>query len=149
MNIHSWQEFEPFEDEICRMDCGNFGESAWGPATWKAMFNNRKLLVILHPVADKVLAGFVVAAYAGNEGELLKICVESKHRQKGAGSLLLTRLNRGLVAKEVGKLFLEVRDDNESATRLYQKFGFEEIGRRSRYYSHPVCDAVLYSLNLR
>jgi len=45
-------------------------------------------------------------------------------------------------------VFLEVRESNTAARRLYQKLGFEETGRRKSYYSNPVEDAVLYTRHL-
>jgi ribosomal-protein-alanine N-acetyltransferase len=38
--------------------------------------------------------------------------------------------------------FLEVKASNKGAQRLYAKLGFEEVGRRRRYYSDG-SDAVL------
>ena len=42
------------------------------------------------------------------------------------------------------KIFLEVRESNQPARRLYEKHGFREIGRRRRYYQNPLEDAILY-----
>jgi len=42
-------------------------------------------------------------------------------------------------------IFLEVRESNTGARRLYEEFGFRETGRRKAYYTNPSEDAVLYS----
>lgn len=42
-------------------------------------------------------------------------------------------------------VFLEVRESNMAARRLYEKLGFAETGRRRGYYANPPEDAVLYS----
>jgi ribosomal-protein-alanine N-acetyltransferase len=39
--------------------------------------------------------------------------------------------------------YLEVRESNVAAQRLYAGFGFREVGRRRRYYQRPVEDAVV------
>jgi len=36
-----------------------------------------------------------------------------------------------------------VRASNTAAQALYRQFAFEPIGVRSRYYTHPVEDAVI------
>jgi ribosomal-protein-alanine N-acetyltransferase len=43
----------------------------------------------------------------------------------------------------VAAVFLEVRESNLPAQRLYEAIGFREVGRRRRYYQRPVEDAVV------
>jgi ribosomal protein S18 acetylase RimI-like enzyme len=43
---------------------------------------------------------------------------------------------------------LEVRADNQVAQRMYQGFGFEQVGIRKGYYQPSDTDAVLMVLNL-
>jgi ribosomal-protein-alanine N-acetyltransferase len=43
-------------------------------------------------------------------------------------------------------VFLEVRDSNEPAKRMYGKFGFEILGTRKNYYVSPAEDAVIMVL---
>ena len=40
-------------------------------------------------------------------------------------------------------LYLEVRESNDAARRLYASRGFEEVGRRRKYYRRPVEDAIV------
>ena len=40
-------------------------------------------------------------------------------------------------------IYLEVRESNEAASQFYLKNGFEEYGRRAKYYKDPIEDAVL------
>ena len=41
--------------------------------------------------------------------------------------------------------FLEVRQSNEAAKRLYEKLGYSPIGVRKRFYEKPVEDAIVMS----
>jgi ribosomal-protein-alanine N-acetyltransferase len=41
-------------------------------------------------------------------------------------------------------IFLEVRESNLAAQKLYQSCGFEQYSRRKAYYSDPAEDALLY-----
>jgi ribosomal-protein-alanine N-acetyltransferase len=38
---------------------------------------------------------------------------------------------------------LDVRESNSVAIRLYDQYGFREIGRRKKYYRFPVEDAII------
>lgn len=40
-------------------------------------------------------------------------------------------------------LFLEVRQSNQNAQRLYHYFGFEIVGKRPNYYHQPIEDAII------
>jgi [ribosomal protein S18]-alanine N-acetyltransferase len=78
-------------------------------------------------------------------GELhvITISVHPRYRGLGLGEwLLLTLLEEGrkLAAEEAT---LEVRVSNFVAQSLYQKYGFEEVGRRSGYYSNNGEDALI------
>jgi len=41
------------------------------------------------------------------------------------------------------RILLEVRESNRPARRLYEKHAFREVGRRLKYYNHPLEDAIL------
>ena len=43
-------------------------------------------------------------------------------------------------------VFLEVRESNQAARALYEKWAFLESGRRPRYYKDPEEDAILIAL---
>jgi ribosomal-protein-alanine N-acetyltransferase len=51
-------------------------------------------------------------------------------------------------AKRLGArlAFLEVRASNDGAREMYRRFGFEETGRRPRYYRDNAEDAILMTL---
>ena len=92
--------------------------------------------------SDAVL-GYVVAWFAADEGEIANLAVREPTRRRGIGSALLDgALAEGLRRGAIN-MYLEVRESNEAARRLYASRGFEEIGRRKRYYRHPVEDAVV------
>jgi ribosomal-protein-alanine N-acetyltransferase len=60
--------------------------------------------------------------------------VDPRHRQQGVGTTLLRALLATAEVAEVATLFLEVRPSNTAALRLYEKFGFNEVGVRNNYY---------------
>ncbi|HSG48549.1 MAG TPA: ribosomal protein S18-alanine N-acetyltransferase, partial [Longimicrobiales bacterium] len=92
--------------------------------------------------------GYFVLWCILDQGELANIAVTEGHRGKGYGAFLLQRVVD--VAKERGveALYLEVRVSNASATKLYKAFGFTEVGRRKKYYDHPVEDGRVMMLRV-
>jgi ribosomal-protein-alanine N-acetyltransferase len=69
-----------------------------------------------------------------DEVHLLNITVKPESQGCGLGLRLLEHLMKQGRAMGAGECFLEVRDSNRAAYRLYERFGFNEIGRRRDYY---------------
>ena len=94
------------------------------------------------------VAGFLVSRRVASDLEILNFAVRGDCRRKGAGSLLLRAAlewGRGFRAE---KAFLEVRESNSAALRFYEQHNFRVTGRRSRYYSAPLEDALLLETSL-
>ena len=89
----------------------------------------------------KTAVGYCCVQSVLDEAELLRIAVRREWRGAGIGRALLQDMKRTLTAEHIAKLFLEVRETNLAARRLYQTEGFEEIAVRKKYYGTE--DAVI------
>jgi ribosomal-protein-alanine N-acetyltransferase len=69
-----------------------------------------------------------------DEAHLLNITIKPESQGRGFGLLLLERLMQRAMELKAGECFLEVRASNQLAYRLYERYGFNEIGRRRDYY---------------
>lgn len=78
--------------------------------------------------------GFALGRVVAGEAELLLLAVSKDAQRRGIGRLLVQRFADVAQARGARTLFLEVRDGNP-AVRLYDTFGFREIGRRPKYYT--------------
>lgn len=81
-----------------------------------------------------------------DQGELANIAVAPEARGRGLGSRLLDHFIEVARGRGVGRLFLEVRESNQVALRLYASRGFHRIGRRRGYYERPREDALVLEL---
>ena len=91
-----------------------------------------------------------IAGYCGmwtvlGEGNITNIAVSPAYRRSGVAEALLKELERRARLKDVTIFFLEVRQSNEAAKRLYEKLGYSPIGVRKRFYEKPVEDAIVMS----
>jgi ribosomal-protein-alanine N-acetyltransferase len=84
--------------------------------------------------AGKVL-GFTLARAASDEVELLLIVVDSRLRGRGIGRLLVEKVAADARSRGATAMYLEVRENNVPARRLYQSLGFIDVGRRANYYT--------------
>ena len=87
--------------------------------------------------------GYVVAWFAADQGEIANLAVAPAGWGAGIGRRLLDAALTAAMARGAAAVYLEVRDSNDRARRLYLSSGFEEIGRRRRYYRRPVEDAIV------
>lgn len=103
---------------------------------------------LLAAVDGERLVGYAVCWTILDQAELGNVAVAPDHRGRGLGrrlvEVVLARV-RGRGAKEC---FLEVRESNHGAQTLYRECGFEVVGRRRRYYSSPVEDALVMRAKL-
>ncbi len=94
------------------------------------------------------VAGYLLAARAADEADVLSFAVAPDWRQRGLGRVLLDACLRSLGAEGVRRLTLEVRSGNRAARALYAGCGLAPVGRRRRYYGDGE-DAVLYGIELQ
>ena len=80
------------------------------------------------------VCGFSLLRTVADEAELLLLAVSKDSQSQGIGGALLDHfIDQGREAG-LARLHLEVRDGNP-AVAMYQAFGFEEEGRRRKYYT--------------
>lgn len=83
------------------------------------------------------ILGHGILRLTGPEAEVLNLCIHPAFRGHGLGRTLLQDIltfARGAGAEEI---FLEVRESNRPARRLYEGEGFHEVGWREGYYRGP------------
>ena len=93
--------------------------------------------------ADGVVAGYVGSQTVLDSADMMNLAVSQDFRRQGIGEQLVNSLTEALAEKGVKTLLLEVRISNEPAKELYQKLGFEIVGKRPRYYEKPREDALI------
>lgn len=92
--------------------------------------------------------GFLVAKEVAGEWEIENIAIAGPARRRGLGTRLLGAFLDDARALGESAVFLEVRESNQAARLLYEKWAFVESGRRPSYYSQPQEDAIVYRLSI-
>ncbi len=108
-------------------------EKNWSPEDFKKLLNLQGIFCHLLSI-DQQPCGFSLCNNSGEEAEILTICILPKLRGKALGEVLLNADTDHLRQSNCPRLFLEVAENNTSARRLYEKFGFQKIGVRKNYY---------------
>jgi [ribosomal protein S18]-alanine N-acetyltransferase len=95
---------------------------------------------------DQKLAGFIVSRLVADELHINNVALRPEFRRRGIATLLLDSVLSAGRGKAARTAFLEVREGNTAAQRLYLRCGFRVTGRRKLYYHDPVEDALLMAL---
>lgn len=87
------------------------------------------------------VVGYIGSHTVLDEGYIANVAVSPDIRRQGIGKKLVY----ALLAQSTDLSFvtLEVRVSNEPAIRLYTDCGFQPVGTRKKFYSHPTEDALL------
>jgi ribosomal-protein-alanine N-acetyltransferase len=124
-------------NRIIEIECVCFSDNPWN----LSQFEPYDCLVA--EVEGQIVAFLVSRELIGNqnedgEREILNLAVDPAWRRKGiAKTLLQQELRRG------GSFFLEVRESNLAARRLYESLQFKVIAKRAEYYANPVESAIV------
>jgi ribosomal-protein-alanine N-acetyltransferase len=90
--------------------------------------------------SNGIIAGFLVTRAIGpGEREILNVAVAPQWRRRGLARYLISHSN----VLVDGTIYLEVRASNQIAQSLYKSLGFQEVARRSGYYSDPPETAIV------
>jgi ribosomal-protein-alanine N-acetyltransferase len=84
-----------------------------------------------------------VAWFVTDEGEIANLAVDPARWGGGVGKILLDAALAEGARRGAESVYLEVRESNARARRLYASRGFEEVGRRKGYYRRPAEDAIV------
>ena len=90
---------------------------------------------------DEKIVGYGGIWNVSGEGQITNIAVHPDNRKKGIASGILKELISN--SKSCEKIFLEVRESNNAAICLYEKYGFEKCGVRKNFYHSPQENGII------
>lgn len=105
----------------------------WGEGEFASMLAEQNVLAHRLRRGREVI-GFAVSRIAADEAELLSIAIAANARGIGLSREFLATHLGHLAGRGVRTVFLEVEEANTPARRLYDRTGFNVVGRRERYY---------------
>ncbi len=121
-------------------------------APWsEAMFSEEikgHYAYVLQKDENKEIIGYLCGWKLLDEFTITNIGITGNFQRMGFGIKLVKFIVSKLLYEKCFIFTLEVRESNLKAIRLYEKFGFEQVGLRVNYYQNPVENAVMMRLNM-
>jgi ribosomal-protein-alanine acetyltransferase len=119
----------------------------WSAEQYREIFSRNPPRVAIVIEDQNAIQGFLIARAVGPEWELENIAIADSARRRGLGTRLLGEFLNTARSHGALAVFLEVRESNSAARRLYEKWAFSASGIRSNYYRDPEEAAITYRLD--
>ena len=126
--------------DLDHLDISKF-DDFWNIDILKDELKSQNSEFVCAKIENKVV-GFAGIKIVLDTAGIMNIAVREDYRRQGIATLLLNNILDTCNEKNIKTINLEVNEENFSAIRLYQKFGFKENGRRKKYYDNKF-DAIL------
>lgn len=121
----------------------------WSLGSFKYELRNKET-ILKAAVFENQVIGYVCLRTIMDVTHILNLAVSPEFRRMGIGSNLLHEALQELIRikPDIEFITLEVRESNNAAINLYEKFGFRLIGKRTGYYQEPYEDAIIMGLKI-
>jgi len=119
----------------------------WNYSTFKNELENPNSKYF-KAIINEEIVGFAGIWKSVDDVHITNIVTKKIYRRKNIGSLMLTELI-DLAKQEEGitSITLEVNSNNIAAQKLYEKYGFKNVGLREKYYNNTY-DAIIMTKEL-
>lgn len=123
-----------------------FPRDPWSRRIFEDSLANENTSALIAQAPDGSLLGYLFFTVVLDEGGVDNIAIAPPFRRQGVGRALMEAFHRRAGAMGAAYLLLEVRPSNTGAAALYEKLGYQIVGRRKNYYENPKEDAIIMRL---
>lgn len=114
----------------------------WTKQGFSDALANENAVFYVAEICNKVV-GYCGLYFAADEGEITNVAVDPKWRSRGIADQIIDAVTADARARQLTQIFLEVRESNLPAQRLYEKHGFLSVGLRKNFYREPKEHAIV------
>lgn len=129
-------------DRVFEIESQSF-KTPWSKESFYTEVKENTLATYLVLTLDEAVIGFGGMWLIMDEIHITNVAVAPEHRGQGYSKTLITDMIRYAKEKGFQHMTLEVRVSNAVAIALYEKFGFEGVGVRPKYYVDTGEDALV------
>jgi ribosomal-protein-alanine N-acetyltransferase len=123
----------------------------WPESAYRHEIEDNRLSLCLvaeaqEPGSKARIISLIVIWLVLDEAHIATIATHPEYRHQGVARAILAVALRQSIQRGAKMATLEVRASNLHAQALYRQFGFENVGRRRRYYRDNQEDALLMTV---
>ena len=117
----------------CAKDCGYTDE--WEQTVLSSSLKSGNFYGFKAEIENE-FSGYVHYSTSIDAMDINSVFVFPNFRKKGIAEKLLNAVIGDAKERKIDKIFLEVRESNTPAIKLYEKLGFKIISERKKYYKN-------------
>ena len=117
----------------------------WSESAFRGEMDNPGSRFLVAEQEGQVL-GYLGMQLVLDEGYISNVAVAPPCRRQGIGAKLMAAAVDIARQEKLSLLTLEVRVSNTAAIALYERYGFQTLGRRRGFYRFPREDAYVMTL---
>ena len=134
-------------DEIVRLEKESFTDP-WPKKGFEVQLGDGSSIMLTARLEDSTsvtgeIIGYLCAYQIFEELQLASVAVKETFRRQGIARRLIAEMIRQGREGGAKEIWLDVRESNAAARRLYEGLGFREVYRRKNYYRKPKEDALV------
>ena len=133
--------------EVVAIERASFPNPWTGPLFLQELQVRFSRILVATNDPDGPIAGYVCRWVVADEVHVLNVAVHPDARGRGLGGALMREVLDEARGRDARAVTLEVRRSNDVGRRLYESFGFEQVGERTNYYGRGE-DALILRLGL-
>lgn len=146
MPIHIVPFTARYVHAVAQIEQACFAEP-WTEEGLREELDNACARFLVAEAEDGAVAGYIGCHTVLDEGYIANVAVSPVYRRRGIGRQLVQALLKR--SEDLAFVTLEVRVSNQAAIALYTDCGFQSVGVRKKFYSHPTEDALLMTVFLQ
>ncbi|NLY81363.1 MAG: ribosomal protein S18-alanine N-acetyltransferase [Clostridiales bacterium] len=120
----------------------------WSRDTIKREIEINDLATLIVAEENGEVLGYIGIWFILDEGDITNVSVLPGHRRKSIATKLMEAVINLAKSKKINSLTLEVSESNAAAISLYEKFGFEKLGTRKKYYDNGEDAIIMWKVNI-
>lgn len=133
---------EKYLDDIIEIEALSYGAHHWSKESFEAEMVNPASHYLV-AVKDNKCIGYMGIWKIIDEAHITTVAVHPDYRGERVATVLMLEQIKECIDCEIKYLTLEVRPTNTNALKLYEKFGFNSLGIRKKYYQDNGEDAII------
>ena len=93
------------------------------------------------------LASYCTVTTVLDEAQIINVATDTRYKRMGMAEKVLEAVIEECKNRNIVTISLEVRESNKAAIALYEKLGFEVMGKRNNFYTNPTENAFVMVKN--
>ena len=120
----------------------------WSYEAFATDLSNDMALPLVAEMDDAIVA-YACLYVVGGEAQLGNFAVDPGRQRRGIARKFLNSILEMLRQRHCTNIYLEVRESNSAAIKLYEAFGFHPVSLRKGYYVNPRENAIVMVREIR